>query len=187
MSQFKVRFGLLEGVLLALLAVYLVRLRPVPLAVFTTGFAASALEVVLLLGFQILYGSVYHQVGLIVTMFMLGLGIGSLVVGRGAARPRPPRPGLAAGGAGRLRRLSAAGLVGTGAAWRQLAPAAAASGRPAADAGAGRPGGHGVSAGGEAGFPQRGRHRRATLHGRLHRAPPWGPCWSARCSSRCWG
>ena len=65
-----------------LLLVYLVRLRPVPLAIFAGGFAATALEVVLLLGFQILYGCVYHQVGLIITMFMLGLGIGSLFMNR---------------------------------------------------------------------------------------------------------
>jgi spermidine synthase len=82
MSQFQVRFGILEGVLVLLLAVYLVRLRPVALVIFAGGFAASALEVVLLLGFQILFGCVYHQVGLIVTMFMLGLGIGSLVMNK---------------------------------------------------------------------------------------------------------
>ena len=93
MSQFRFRFGLLEGALLVLLAVYLVRLRPVPLAVFATGFAASALEVVLLFGFQILYGSVYRQMGLIVTMFMLGLGLGSLGMTR--ALPRRGRASLA--------------------------------------------------------------------------------------------
>ncbi len=87
MSKFKVRFGLLEGGLLVVLVVYLVRIRPVPLAMFTTGFAASGLEVVLLVAFQILYGSVYFQVGVIVTMFMLGLGIGSLSMNRMLARP----------------------------------------------------------------------------------------------------
>ncbi len=81
-SQFTLRFGILEGFLAILLLVYLVRLRPVPLAIFAGGFAATALEVVLLLGFQILYGCVYHQVGLIITMFMLGLGIGSLFMNR---------------------------------------------------------------------------------------------------------
>lgn len=93
MSQFKVRFGLLEGGLLVLLLVYLLRIRPVCLAVFTTGLAASALEVVLLVGFQILYGCVYHQVGLIVTMFMLGLGIGSFAMNR--MLPRRTRGDLA--------------------------------------------------------------------------------------------
>jgi spermidine synthase len=85
-SQFTLRFGILEGVLAVLLLVYLVRLRPVPLAIFAGGFAATALEVVLLLGFQILFGCVYHQVGLIITMFMLGLGVGSLAMNRLLAR-----------------------------------------------------------------------------------------------------
>ena len=77
MSQFQVRFGVLEGALLACSRVYLVRdCGRLPLAVFTAGFAASALAVVLLLGFQVLCGNVYRQVGLIVTMFMLGLGVG---------------------------------------------------------------------------------------------------------------
>jgi spermidine synthase len=77
MSQFEVRFGLFEAVLAVLLLIYLVRLRPAPLVVFCGGFAASALEVVLLLAFQVLFGSLYYQVGLIVTMFMLGLVIGA--------------------------------------------------------------------------------------------------------------
>jgi hypothetical protein len=37
---------------------------------------------VLLLAFQVLFGSLYYQVGLIVTMFMLGLTIGAMVIGR---------------------------------------------------------------------------------------------------------
>jgi len=82
MSQFRVRFGLLEGVLGLMLIVGLLRARPVSFAVFTTGLAASALEVVLLVGFQVLYGCVYHQVGWIVTMFMIGLGIGSYTMNR---------------------------------------------------------------------------------------------------------
>jgi spermidine synthase len=86
MSQFRISFGLLEAAIGLTLVVYLLRARPVARALFATGFAASALEVVLLLSFQILYGSLYHQVGLIVTMFMLGLGIGSLVMNRNLAR-----------------------------------------------------------------------------------------------------
>ncbi len=81
-SQFTLSFGLFEVGGIVILLIYLLRLRPVALAIFAGGFAASALEVVLLLGFQILYGCVYHQVGLIITMFMLGLGIGSLAMNR---------------------------------------------------------------------------------------------------------
>jgi spermidine synthase len=82
MSQFKWRFGFMEAVFLLMLIVGLLRARPVSFAIFTTGLAASALEVVLLVGFQVLYGCVYHQVGLIVTMFMIGLGIGSFTMNR---------------------------------------------------------------------------------------------------------
>ncbi len=81
MSQYRVKFGLLEAALLALLAVYLLRLRAVPLTVFASGFAASGLEVVLLLAFQILYGSVYQQLGIIVTVFMTGLAAGAFGIG----------------------------------------------------------------------------------------------------------
>lgn len=92
MSQFDVRFGLFEGVLAAILAIYVVCLRPASLAIFCGGFAASALEVVLLLAFQILFGSLYYQVGLIVTVFMVGLVIGAAIVGRcKTARPTRDR------------------------------------------------------------------------------------------------
>jgi spermidine synthase len=93
MSQFKVRVGLLEGGLLGLLAICLLRARPVSLVVFSAGLTASALEVVLLVGFQILYGCVYQQVGLIVTMFMIGLGAGSYTMNR--LLPRRTRRDLA--------------------------------------------------------------------------------------------
>ena len=86
MSRFQVRLGILEAALFVVFAVFLVRLRPVGLAVFTTGLAASALEVVLLLEFQVLFGSLYRGVGLIVAMFMLGLGIGSFWMNRVLAR-----------------------------------------------------------------------------------------------------
>lgn len=81
-SQFKVKFGVFAGVIVLLLSLYLIRMRAVPFSIFTTGFAASSLEVVLLIGFQILYGYVYHRVGLIVTAFMLGLAAGSFTMNR---------------------------------------------------------------------------------------------------------
>jgi spermidine synthase len=92
MSQFKVRFGFLQFVLWLMLGICLWRARPVSFAIFTTGLAASALEVVLLVAMQILYGCLYRQAGLIVTMFMLGLGIGSWTMNR--VLPRRSRRGL---------------------------------------------------------------------------------------------
>jgi spermidine synthase len=77
MSQFTLSFGALQAVLLLLLLAYLIRLRGPALVLFASGFAGSALEVVLLLAFQVLCGSVYHQVGVIVTVFMAGLALGA--------------------------------------------------------------------------------------------------------------
>ncbi len=77
MSQFTLSFGALQTVLLLLLLAYLIRLRGPALVLFASGFAGSALEIVLLLAFQVLCGSVYHQVGVIVTVFMAGLAVGA--------------------------------------------------------------------------------------------------------------
>jgi spermidine synthase len=82
MSQFDFRLGLVQAGLMVLLGFYLVRLRGSALVLFASGFAASALEVVLLLAFQVLCGSVYHQVGVIVTVFMCGLAVGAFVTNR---------------------------------------------------------------------------------------------------------
>jgi spermidine synthase len=85
-SMFRVSFGLLEGALLVGLAIYLVSLRPASVAIFSAGFAASALEVVILVGFQTVYGSVYDKLGMIVTAFMAGLAAGALAANRRLAR-----------------------------------------------------------------------------------------------------
>jgi spermidine synthase len=82
MSQFTVGFGAWQVLLLVLLGLYLARLRGAAFVLFASGFAGSALEIVLLLAFQVLCGSVYHQVGVIVTVFMTGLAIGALMMNR---------------------------------------------------------------------------------------------------------
>jgi spermidine synthase len=82
LSQFNVQFGLLQVGLLMVLGFYVIRLRGSQFVLFASGFAASALEVVLLLAFQVMCGSVYHQVGVIVTVFMAGLALGAFMANR---------------------------------------------------------------------------------------------------------
>jgi spermidine synthase len=103
MSQFDVQFGLIQVGLLVALGFYLVRLRGSAFVLFASGFAASALEVVLLLAFQVLCGSVYHQVGVIITVFMAGLAVGAFIANRlgdvgfgSVRRPDLREPGEAA-------------------------------------------------------------------------------------------
>jgi len=67
-------------------------------SVATTGFAAMALEIVLLYTFQTLYGYVYSMVGLVIGVFMFGLVVGSLAMNRHLGRLREAGragPGLA--------------------------------------------------------------------------------------------
>lgn len=47
-----------------------------------SGFAAASLEVVLLLAIQVIFGSVYRETGVVVTVFMAGLAAGAWAVGR---------------------------------------------------------------------------------------------------------
>jgi spermidine synthase len=83
--------GTLHWLALALVLLFLVRVAYVLLtrrrvvyhlnynlllAIATTGFAGMALEIILLFSFQNIFGYVYHQVGLIVALFMLGLAVG---------------------------------------------------------------------------------------------------------------
>jgi spermidine synthase len=92
------------------LAVVLVRWRrrewSVPFAIATIGLAEMALEVVILFAFQVLHGTIYAQVSLIVTAFMAGLALG------GAAGQRVAVSGhqLAGSGWGGRRALVAAQL-----------------------------------------------------------------------------
>jgi spermidine synthase len=62
--------------------VHLFRLTVLSRVVFTAGFSAAVLEIVMLLGFQIFYGSLYRQLGLVVTVFMAGLAGGAMMATR---------------------------------------------------------------------------------------------------------
>jgi spermidine synthase len=82
MSQFNTGIGVFQALLLCLLCVYLARLRGTAFVLFASGFAGTTLEIVLLLAFQVLCGSVYHQLGIIVTVFMAGLAFGAALANR---------------------------------------------------------------------------------------------------------
>ncbi len=66
--------------------VYFSRIGIVRKAIFSTGFTASSMEVIILLCYQILHGSVYTGIGMIIASFMLGLAIGSFMANRMISR-----------------------------------------------------------------------------------------------------
>jgi spermidine synthase len=77
LSQFSAPLGITVLVLGVAWLGYAARLPGAALVVFGSGFTASALEVVLLLFYQVLCGSLYRQLGIVVSLFMLGLALGA--------------------------------------------------------------------------------------------------------------
>ena len=59
-------------------------------AITTTGFAGLALEIVIIFSFQNIYGYIYQKIGLIVSLFMVGLTLGgygmNMLIQRGYRR-----------------------------------------------------------------------------------------------------
>ncbi len=55
----------------------------------TTGFVGMALELLLIFGFQVVYGYVFYEIALLITAFMGGIAAGSLLITR-RLRERPP-------------------------------------------------------------------------------------------------
>lgn len=59
-----------------------IRRRYILLAVLVTGFSEIAFEVIVSLGFQVIYGYMYYKLGLILTAFMIGLIGGGFTITR---------------------------------------------------------------------------------------------------------
>jgi spermidine synthase len=77
LKHFETNYWVFLTALLVFLVWVLWRIRPVTFAVMSAGFAGISLELVLIVGFQIIYGHVYHMIGLIITSFMVGLALGA--------------------------------------------------------------------------------------------------------------
>jgi spermidine synthase len=98
--------------LLTTAALFVVRRRAhaAAVAVATTGLAGMTANVLILLSFQVLYGYVYQQVGLLTTAFMAGLSLGGTAMSAWAGRlGRPWRVLVLLEGA---NGVAAAGLAG---------------------------------------------------------------------------
>jgi spermidine synthase len=76
------------------LLLLLARFSAVGVAMSACGFAASSLEIILLVSFQVLCGSLFQMTGIVITAFMAGLAAGAFIAG--AIAPRPGTGRLAA-------------------------------------------------------------------------------------------
>jgi len=62
----------------------------IPYAIFTSGFADIMLDLAILFTFQTLYGYLYYQMGLLITVFMAGLALGGFTMTRQMEKTRSP-------------------------------------------------------------------------------------------------
>jgi len=77
LSSLQFRPWMLVAILLLMLVAVGWRFNTINFGLFTGGFAASSIELLLLVAFQIIYGYVYQATGAIITIFMAGLALGS--------------------------------------------------------------------------------------------------------------
>ncbi|MFH0978406.1 MAG: hypothetical protein V1837_03835 [Candidatus Woesearchaeota archaeon] len=82
MNQFPINLPLVLFILLCALIAYCLFLEPLQFSIFTTGLSSSALQLVLLLSFQSLYGYAYFEIVVLSTSFILGLAFGSFLTSR---------------------------------------------------------------------------------------------------------
>jgi spermidine synthase len=54
----------------------------IPYAIFNTGLSGMVFSLAILFAFQTLYGYLYEQIGLLVALFMAGIGLGSILMTR---------------------------------------------------------------------------------------------------------
>jgi spermidine synthase len=82
LSHFGDHWWFVAGTGLLLLLVVMATLRPVSAGLFTGGFTAASLEVLVIFGLQVAFGYVYSLIGMVMMLFMGGLAIGSGVCRR---------------------------------------------------------------------------------------------------------
>lgn len=56
--------------------------KAVMAALFTTGFTQIIFQIAVILSFQVIYGYVFYKIGVILTAFMLGLCVGSMIMAK---------------------------------------------------------------------------------------------------------
>ncbi len=80
LSYFRSNLWITLGIFLVLIFLVGFRAGPLSTGIFVTGFTGMGIELVILLGIQIVFGYVYLYTAVVLTVFMTGLAAGSLSV-----------------------------------------------------------------------------------------------------------
>ncbi len=80
LSQFDLNYLILFIIILFPVTYSLLKMNFINYGIFVTGISASAIEVILIIAFQVIYGYTYQMMGILITFFMAGLFVGSVFV-----------------------------------------------------------------------------------------------------------
>lgn len=78
LSYFKENYFWFFLMLLIIIILAITRVKFITLGLFTAGFSSSAIEIIILFSFQVIYGYIYQMTGIIISIFMAGLFLGAL-------------------------------------------------------------------------------------------------------------
>ncbi len=88
LSMFQENYRIILIAVSLFFVLYFSRIGMIRRAIFSTGFTAASMEVVILLCYQIFHGSVYTGIGFIIASFMFGLAVGSFMANRVISKNR---------------------------------------------------------------------------------------------------
>lgn len=97
-ETFSLKITIILMTILTLLMAAIFKKRPftsryaVPYAIFTSGLADMIFDLAIIFTFQTLYGYLYYQIGLIVTIFMAGIAVSSLYITQHLDKIKRPVP-----------------------------------------------------------------------------------------------
>jgi len=78
-TYFKINYVILFALFLVVLILIFLSLNKISFGLFTGGFTASSLEILILIAFQVIYGYVFRMAGIIIMLFMAGLATGAFI------------------------------------------------------------------------------------------------------------
>ncbi len=70
------------GIALLTMLLILFRFKSIDFGLFTAGFSSAATEFLLIISFQIVYGTIYYSAGILIMVYMGGLFLGSGILGK---------------------------------------------------------------------------------------------------------
>ncbi|MDD3877739.1 MAG: hypothetical protein PHT69_14045 [Bacteroidales bacterium] len=87
LNQSGINLNVAVWITVILLIIMALRFNPVNFCLFSGGFAGTSLEIIIIMGFQFIYGYLYGAIGVIISMMMIGMAAGAFLVKKKILKP----------------------------------------------------------------------------------------------------